>query len=76
MLNLDHMVFPFRIGIAAVAALLLLGVATGSQAATDAQCTAAYNESSVSDVCTTISITGLSGPDRCKIVARCPTGTG
>ena len=76
MRNLDRRAFPVRIGVAAVAALLLLGAAAGSRAATDAQCSAAYNDSSASDDCTTVSIAGLSGPDRCKIVARCPSSSG
>ena len=75
MLDLHHRMFPFRIGIVAVAVLLLLGVATESRAATSAQCSTEYNESDASDSCTTVSVEAKSG-DRCKIVADCPSGTG
>ena len=67
--------FPLLIAVAAVCGLLLLGVATGSQAATNAQCSSAYNQSSASDACTTVSVEGKSG-NRCKITADCPSGTG
>ena len=75
MFHLDRRTFPLRIGIAAVCGLLLLGAAAESRAATDAQCSSAYNESDASDQCTTVSVSGRSG-NRCKIVADCPSGTG
>ena len=75
MFHPDRRTFPLRVGIAVVCGLLLLGVVTESRAATDAQCSSAYNESDASDQCTTVSVSARSG-NRCKIVASCPSGTG
>ena len=75
MIGPDRKALPLGVGIAAIAGLLLLGVPTESEAATDAQCSSAYNDSSASDQCTTVSVVGVGG-GRCRITARCPSGTG
>ena len=74
MLYLRHRTFPLRIGIVAVAALLLLGVASESRAATPAQCETEFDKSSASDSCTFSSAT--TDGDQCTIYYSCTTSSG
>ena len=52
----DRGAFPFRIGIAAVGGVLPLGAVAEGRAATDAQQTAKWGESSTDDPCSNESI--------------------
>ena len=74
MLNLRHRTFPLRIGIVAVAALLLLGAAIESHAATPAQCESEFDKSSASDSCTFNS--AMTDGNQCTIYYSCTTSSG
>ena len=66
--------YLLRTGIALAACLLLLGIATGSWAATNSQCANKWSQSSADDTCSdeTISAQG----DDCSINASCTTSAG
>lgn len=70
MLDLDHRAYRYRIGIAAFAALLLLGVATESRA----DCWSEWNSSSASESCEIPSIASAFG--YCRIITSCETSQG
>ena len=72
--NHDRRSFRSVSAIAAVAALLLLGAASPARAATDAQCSTAWNESSASDTCTSSSI--YAEGDNCVIYYSCTKSNG
>ena len=76
---LSHTAVPshsLRIGIALVAVLLLLGVATpGWAQATDAQCSAAWSQSSADDSCSNEQISASSATE-CTITASCTMSNG
>ena len=75
MFDLCHRTFPLHIAIVAVATLLLLGIATESRAATDAQCSTEWSESDADDTCSGEQISALSG-NRCWIRAQCSHANG
>ena len=70
MLDLDHRAYRYRIGIAAFAALLLLGVATESRA----DCWSEWNSSSASESCQIPSIASAHG--YCRIITSCEDSQG
>ena len=66
--------YLLRTGIVLAVAFLLLGVATGSLAATDAQCASEWNDSDADDTCSNEQIRAVSG-NRCHITATCPSSS-
>ena len=73
MIDPDRRTFPFLIAVAAVCGLLLFAAAE-SRAATDAQCSTEWNNSSASDSCTTSSI--YADGDDCVIYYSCTKSNG